>query len=107
MLWEAEDANQRGQLISYILGSGLLTEKVFDDYGFPAAIITDNVQDLEYEFNPETGNLNYRKDNKFTLVEGFGYDNILKERLESWGVNGLQRYEAGYDANVIFCINQM
>jgi RHS repeat-associated protein len=75
------------------------THKDFDDYGLPKTIITGNVQDLEYSFDPVTGNLNYRKDHIFNLVENFEYDNLLKTRLIEWEVYGLDNYSIEYENN--------
>ena len=98
-IWTVMNANARGQITQYCLGNGLITNKNFDEQGFPQSIKTGNIQNLAYDFDPVTGNLNYRIDSLFNCEEHFGYDNTIKTRLEWWQVNGLQRYDAGYEDN--------
>ena len=98
-IWTVMDANARGQITQYCLGNDLVTYKNYDERGFPQSIKTGNIQNLAYDFDPITGNLNYRIDSLFNCEEHFGYDNIIKTRLEWWQVNGLQRYDVGYEDN--------
>ncbi len=107
ILWDLEDVNAQGQVLQYRLGNGLLTEKVFDSYGFPVSITTDNqVQTLNYSFNPNTGNLIWRESAVYPpygnhmLREDFTYDlTTLNNRLESWKVGNGTTYENLYQAN--------
>lgn len=78
--------NTRGQLTDYDAGNGLHTHKEFDQYGFPVSLETGNIQDLEYDFDPASGNLNYRKDNVYGLQENFTYTDAFKNRLNTWTV---------------------
>jgi hypothetical protein len=64
------------------------------------------MQNLSYHFNPETGNLNWRKDLNNPalpgddLIETFGYDDDkLKTRLTSWAVEGQQSYSIQFMDN--------
>ncbi len=100
-LWHLDHMNKRGQITDFSLGNGLSTHKGFDDYGFPKSIITGSVQDLEYQFNPVTGNLNWRKDHTGTLnlTETFGYDELLQARLKTWHVTGLNICMSAYRKN--------
>ena len=89
--------NNRGQVTGISLGNGLSTELGYDEFGFPKSIFTGGgtVQDLEFTFDPQTGNLMQRKNNKGTsqggdLIEDFTYDDLMKNRLESWHVVGQQ-----------------
>ena len=96
VLWNAIGSNALGQLTDYSFGNGLATHKDFDSYGMTKEIITGNVQDLSYDFDPATGNLNYRKDKIYNLTETFGYDTMLKSRLTSWQVNNAPAYHISY-----------
>ncbi|NOX48402.1 MAG: hypothetical protein GXO89_15635, partial [Chlorobi bacterium] len=99
LLYSNPEYNVRGQLTAYDLGNNLHTHKGFeDDTGLPNAITTTNVQNLTYGFDASTGNLNWRKDNIFTLQETFTYTDALKNRLTSWQV-GTQTNTAAYMLN--------
>ncbi|MDP2722754.1 MAG: RHS repeat-associated core domain-containing protein [Bacteroidales bacterium] len=99
-LWDLADINARGQVTQYQLGNGLLTTKGYDDYGFPTTIYTDRgVQDLEYDFNTNSGNLNWRQATVSgqTLKENFTYDVLgLNNRLTTWKVGTGTQYSVDY-----------
>ena len=99
IIWEALTTNCRGQLTDYVLGNDLVTHRGFDSFGYPESISTGNVQDLEYEFNPATGNLNWRKDNLINLTENFTYDDMTHSRLTNWQVEGCNNYTVSHAAN--------
>ena len=88
MLWENIHMNARGLLTEFHLGNNLTTNKSYDDFGFPTEIKTGNVQLLRFGFNPETGNLDWRRDEKYGLHENFAYDRLLQSRLTQWKVEG-------------------
>lgn len=105
MLWELNNINAQGQITQYQLGNGLLTTKSYDTYGFPTSIFTENqVQDLNYSFNINTGNLSWRSSviyppyGSHTLKEVFTYDeSVLNNRLETWQVEGVgPQYSINY-----------
>ncbi len=109
ILWTAVGDNPRGQLTDFTLGNGLLaTHKEFDPYGFPSSITTVNpstnvtVQDIDYRFDPITGNLDERTElitpGNF-LTESYTYDGILHSRLSSWQVDGSRNYGMKYSNN--------
>jgi len=106
-LWQLNNINARGQIREYLLGNGLTTVKNFDIYGFPTSIVTsNNIQNLEYNFNTSTGNLTWRKDlndpanSGDDLIENFGYDqDQLNNRLTSWSVLGGQSFTINYNNN--------
>jgi len=98
-LWTVVAINNEGQLANYALGNGLNTSKVYDNYGFITSISTGKIQNLNYDFNRNTGNLNWRKDLVFNLEEKFTYDDLLKSRLDSWQVTGLESYGAQFEDN--------
>ena len=98
-IFTATGYNQRGQVTGYTLGNGLSTTRGYDDFGFPTTIQTPGIQDLAYQFDTQTGNLNWRKDVAKTLQEDFTYDNLMKNRLESWQVNTGTTYSVNYASN--------
>jgi len=100
--------NARGQMRYYAMSNGLLyTTLGYDDYGLPTYRMTGNnypnssgIQYLETNFDPITGNLNWRKDSLRNLTESFTYDPVHKNRLATWQVTGQQPYSSTYnDAN--------
>ena len=55
---------------------------------------------MSYTFDPVTGNLLQRKDNKNNLTEDFSYDTyLLNSRLTEWGENSHQKYYTLYAHN--------
>lgn len=103
-LWKLNDMNARGQIEQFVLGNGLTSSQSYDQYGFPQTITTsNNVQNLSFQFDYQTGNLEWRKDLKILnnptddLIETFGYDgDKLKSRLISWQLSGGQAYGIEY-----------
>lgn len=85
-IYTANQYNTRGQLMQYTLGNSKVTTKSYSEYGLLTGISTPGIQNLTYEFNPQTGNLNWRKDAAKIIQENFTYDNLLKNRLENWQV---------------------
>jgi hypothetical protein len=57
------------------------------------------VQDMEYAWEPATGNMIQRKDKIINFTENFAYDPMLHQRLISWTVNNTTKYEVGYANN--------
>jgi RHS repeat-associated protein len=82
----------------------LYTTFGYDNFGLPTYRMTgnyyptsNNIQYLETNFDPATGNLNWRKDSNRNLTEGFFYDQVHKNRLATWQVTGQQLYSATYN----------
>jgi RHS repeat-associated protein len=98
-IFTATGYNQRGQVTGYTLGNGRSTTRGYDDFGFPTTIQTPGIQNLEYEFDTQTGNLNWRKDVAKTLQESFTYDNLMKNRLETWQVGSGTTFTNQYTSN--------
>ena len=98
-IFTATSYNQRGQVTGYALGNGLSTTRGYDDFGFPTTIQTPGIQNLEYQFDTQTGNLNWRKDVAKTLQESFTYDNLMKNRLETWQVGSGTTFTNQYSSN--------
>ncbi len=101
-IYTNKEFNHKGQLTDYLLGDELLTEWEFDPYGFPESVKTGNIQHLEFSFSHQTGNLDYRKDILGDLEETFTYTDALKNRLNTWEVDGGVLYSADYYDNGSF-----
>ncbi len=105
------NTNARGQLTDYInAGGALCTTLQYDIYGLPTFVQTGwaaggiALQNLETQFDPQTGNLNYRKDKKIQvngsdLTETFTYDPVHKNRLATWQVTGQPQFTMTYADN--------
>lgn len=103
--------NARGQMKDYTNSDNTLyTTLQYDPYGLPTFIQTGltaggtTLQNLETNFNVQTGNLNYRKDkniqiNGTDLIETFTYDQVHKNRLATWQVTGQPQYSMTYADN--------
>ena len=80
--WTTSSMNERQQVITGQYGSDLGVTYGYDNYGFPASTVTGSLQSYSYNFNPVTGNLNWRQNNKYSnLKETFNYDNL--DRLDN------------------------
>lgn len=85
-IWKRSSENNLGKITA--ITSGPLTNTFsYDNYGNPTGRIIKNadktIQNVSYNFNAQTGNLNWRKDNVRNIQENFGYDNL--NRLTSFG----------------------
>lgn len=75
--WTINSMNARQQITSGRYGSNLSATFSYDDYGNITSSAIGTIQDYSYNFNPLTGNLNWRENNKHTnLREDFQYDNL-------------------------------
>lgn len=87
-VWKLTTENDMG-LATTALTGGLTREYGYDTYGLPTARIVKNgsniIQDFGCNFNPSTGNLNWRRDNMRGLQENFDYDGL--NRLTTFGGN--------------------
>ena len=95
LIWECESVNVFGGVTQQKYGNNLTTVKDYDITGMLRGITTGNVQDLEYSFRHETGNLIARRDNIRELTELFGYDDL--GRLT--GVSGPAPMALSYASN--------
>ena len=98
-IFTAPTYNQRGQITAYTLGNQLTTIRGYNYFGMPTNISTPGIQNLQYDFDAQTGNLNWRKDELKGLQENFTYDPIMKNRLETWTVNTATADTVLYAAN--------
>jgi RHS repeat-associated protein len=94
--------NAYNQYKTYTLGNGLTTTKTYDDYGFLNKIeaTNSNIQNMEYDFDLENGNLKSRHDLRgvgLSRFEEFNYDNL--NRLTEAKVNGTTQINTLFQSN--------
>ena len=91
--------NERQQLTAATYGTNLTGDFGYNSNGYPthtkARVGTTFRQAYKYEFNPVTGNLNWRQDSLRNLTENFTYDGL--DRLLT--VTGPQNLTMQYAAN--------
>jgi len=100
-IWELDAMNSKGMITQARLGNGLTTTKSYTPTGYLTDIQTGQVQHLSYLFDEHTGNLTWRKDQTTPgiLLENFTYDTQLKNRLETWQVQGNPLFSIDYSNN--------
>ena len=84
LIWETVETNDFGQIREYKQGFQPMTSIIeYDHFGYAKRFFTPGVQDLNMEFNLQSGNLNWREDlsNGRNLKEEFTYG--VLDRLES------------------------
>ncbi|MGV8112395.1 MAG: hypothetical protein AB2L17_05765 [Lentimicrobium sp.] len=104
-IYEPGSYNARGQMTHFAMNNkSLYTTFGYDDFGLPTFRMTgqyyptsNSIQYLQTNFDPSTGNLNWRKDHKRSLTENFTYDLVHKNRLATWQVAGQQQYSTTYN----------
>lgn len=95
-LFTATAMNSAGIYTGYNYGNGKTSQVDYNStLGVPTRYYTPGLQDLNFDFNAQTGNLNFRKDAIKNLTETFTYDNL--NRLTSSSVNGVQQLATSYD----------
>ncbi len=88
LIWQLQETSPLNQVQKYKHGNNLVTTNTYDyKTGMIGQIQTGTLQDWQYNFNPATGNLNWRRDNKRTLQENFAYDNLNRLRSITFGSN--------------------
>lgn len=78
-IWKLTGENNLGMPIAST--TGVLSRTYgYDNFGLPTSRVIKNgttiIQDFSYNFDPQTGNLNWRKDNTRDLRERFSYDRL-------------------------------
>ena len=104
-IYEPGTYNAHGQMMHFAMNNkSLYTTFGYDDYGLPTYRMTGNyyptsfnIQNLQTNFDPSTGNLNWRKDLNRNLTELFTYDEVHKNRLATWQVKWQQLYSTTYN----------
>ncbi|THU33024.1 hypothetical protein FAM09_26645 [Niastella caeni] len=95
VLYNTVAVNGLGQATQYTLVNGKTSTATYEN-GLPTRLYTPGVQDLNFVFNNQTGNLTSRRDAILNLTETFEYDNL--NRLTSAAVNTVQQFAITYDA---------
>jgi len=97
-LFTANAVNSMGVYTSYAYGNGKTSTVDYDmTKGVPTRYYTQNLQDLNLNFNANTVNLLSRQDAIKGLTETFTYDNL--NRLTGAAVNSIQQFTMAYDGN--------
>lgn len=95
-LFTANAMNSAGIYTGYSYGNGKTSQVDYNStIGVPTRYYTPGIQDLNFDFNAQTGNLNFRKDAIKNLTETFTYDNL--NRLTASSVNSVQQLATSYD----------
>ena len=96
-LFTATAMNSKGVYTGYSYGNGKASTVTYDLVkGAPTRYFTAGVQDLNLNFDGQTGNLLSRNDAIKTHTETFSYDNL--NRLTSAKVDGVTQFSMTYDA---------
>ena len=94
-LYSTEGVNGQGQVSSYSLGNGQSSSIIYTN-GFPTQYLTTGKQNLNLDWNYQTGNLTSRNDAIKSLTENFTYDAL--NRLETTKI-GTTTLTTNYAAN--------
>lgn len=95
-LFTANAMNSTGIYTGYSYGNGKTSQVDYNStLGVPTRYYTAGIQDLTFDFNAQTGNLNFRKDAIKNLTETFTYDNL--NRLTGSSVNNVPQFAITYD----------
>ncbi|MDR1682140.1 MAG: hypothetical protein LBS25_01955 [Candidatus Symbiothrix sp.] len=101
LLWQADSINALGQITRSTLSNGMKRAMNYDGYHqLSQLFLTTNgpvVDQINYQFNPLTGNLTQRNDSYLGRNELFGYDNL--DRLNSVRLNNGAVNQISYFAN--------
>ncbi len=99
LLWKLQDTDALGHALQYQGGNGKITRHAYDRLGNLQSQQTVGIQHFEYNFDPQTGNLQYRKDLVMDEAEYFTYDNL--NRLTGWSMRaaGYPQFETTYQGN--------
>jgi YD repeat-containing protein len=95
-IFTLENINHLGQYTEYSLGNGLTTERFYTKHGLPELFSTQGVYELSMNFDLETGNMKYRKNEIISIQEDFEYDPL--NRLEKAKI-GTNQLVMGYSPN--------
>lgn len=96
--WTTLGMNALQQITSGKYGSNLNTTIGYDNYGYLTSKVTGTIEDYSFNFDPVTGNLNWRQNNKYVnLKENFYYDNL--DRLDNIYMGATMTLDMAYDAS--------
>ena len=101
LLWQANGMNALGQITGSMLGNGLQRISGYDTYHFLNQIQLEDgntvIDNVDYSFNPTTGNVTSRNDITNSRNELFGYD--VLNRLDSIRLNSGIQNKTTYSPN--------
>ena len=113
LIFTAIHENALGQYTKYEYANGMRVHKTYNHLGMPTNYSCAGIQDLSFDFDTQTGNLNKRSDHLKGLTEGFYYDdmNRLKQRHlysldvyfdlnNPYVINGLQNFNYFDNGNI-------
>ncbi|MES2780088.1 MAG: FG-GAP-like repeat-containing protein [Bacteroidota bacterium] len=84
LIWEGMEANQSNEITKYKLGNSAITTKTTNILGFITEINTPNIQHESYSYNLQNGNLDWRMNNRRSLMENFSYDGVDRLTLAGY-----------------------
>ncbi len=97
-LFTATAMNSKGVYTGYSYGNGKSSTVTYDLVkGAPSRYYTAGIQDLNLNFDGQTGNLLSRNDGINNITENFTFDNL--NRLTSARVNNVTQFSITYDGN--------
>lgn len=101
LIWQTNSANALGQITTSTYGNGLKRISEYDEYNSFKKISlmngTSYLDEIEYDFNRVTGNLNQRYDITGKRKEIFEYDDL--KRLRTITLNNGNPFSITYKAN--------
>ncbi len=96
--WTTSGMNARQQVTAGHFLNNLNATFGYDSYGFPTSVAVDTIQNYSFNFDPVSGNLNWRQNNKHSnLRESFYYDNL--DRLDSIRMGTTTKLKMAYDGD--------
>lgn len=94
-IWQGDAMNTLGKYSYYTLGNGIQTHVDYNNFGMLKEIASGTIQDLKFDFNIASGNLNWREDVIRNLHEDFNYD--TQNRLTQASVIGQTPQNISYN----------
>jgi RHS repeat-associated protein len=96
-IWTLNSVNAYGQPLQYTAGNNMATNFIYDSNDMLANISSSGIQDMDYIFDAQRGNLNSRINQKHSLSENFTYDNLNRLRGYTSTVNGVPGPDVSVD----------
>jgi RHS repeat-associated protein len=96
--WTINSMNARQQITTGQYANNLNATMDYDNYGFPTFTSIGTIKNDSCKFDPVTGNMKRRRNNKYTgLIEVFHYDNL--DRLTTVQMNDTIALQMTYDGS--------
>lgn len=102
IIWSIGAENASGQITNSYHGNGMVESKGYDAHGYPSGIAHNVTYQaakwhMRYNFDPTSGNLNWREDSQRGLRENFSYDGL--NRLTNISRNNQSILSLQYEDN--------